>query len=47
MLDWLGRRHGRRAVNAYQACRKGVHGAYLADLPGLVADARLLAAALS
>ncbi|MGC4835202.1 AAA family ATPase [Micromonospora vinacea] len=47
VLDWLGRRHGRRAVNAYQACRKGVHGAYLGDLPGLVADARLLAAALS
>ncbi|MEU1745814.1 AAA family ATPase [Micromonospora arida] len=43
----LLRRHGRRAVNAYQACREGVHGAYLADLPGLVADARLLAAALS
>ncbi|MEU7971798.1 AAA family ATPase [Micromonospora sp. NPDC049089] len=47
VLGWLGRRHGRRAVNAYQACRDGVHGAYLADLPGLVADARLLAAALS
>ncbi|MGC4816840.1 AAA family ATPase [Micromonospora sp. DT63] len=45
--DELLRRHGRRAVNAYQACREGVHGAYLADLPGLVADARLLAAALS
>ncbi|SCE94877.1 AAA family ATPase [Micromonospora saelicesensis] len=47
VLGWLGRRHGRRAVNAYQACREGVHGAYLADLPGLVADARLLVAALS
>ncbi|MFG1765760.1 AAA family ATPase [Micromonospora parva] len=47
VLGWLGRRHGRRAVNAYQACREGVHGAYLADLPGLVADARLLTAALS
>ncbi|MGW3859348.1 AAA family ATPase [Micromonospora arida] len=47
VLGWLGRRHGRRAVNAYQACREGVHGAYLADLHGLVADARLLAAALS
>ncbi|WP_430502584.1 AAA family ATPase [Micromonospora trifolii] len=43
----LLRRHGRRAVDAYQACREGVHGAYLADLPGLVADARLLAAVLS
>ncbi|MFI7492681.1 AAA family ATPase [Micromonospora echinaurantiaca] len=47
VLGWLSRRHGPRAVNAYQACREGVHGAYLADLPGLVADARLLAAALS
>ncbi|MEU8215614.1 AAA family ATPase [Micromonospora taraxaci] len=47
VLGWLLRRHGRRAVNAYQACREGVHGAYLADLPGLVADARFLAAALS
>ncbi|MFF0232677.1 AAA family ATPase [Micromonospora sp. NPDC005254] len=47
VLGWLGRRHGRRAVNAYQACREGVHGANLGDLPGLVADARLLAAALS
>ncbi|TNH31716.1 hypothetical protein FHG89_00835, partial [Micromonospora orduensis] len=43
----LLRRHGRRAANAYQACREGVHGAYLADLPALVADARLLAVALS
>ncbi|MDG4810610.1 AAA family ATPase [Micromonospora sp. WMMD1120] len=43
----LLRRHGRRAVNAYQACREGVHGANLTDLPGLVADARLLAGALS
>ncbi|MGC4749681.1 AAA family ATPase [Micromonospora sp. DT201] len=47
VLGWLSRRHGRRAVNAYQACREGVHGAYPADLPGLVADARLLATALS
>ncbi|MFF4874950.1 AAA family ATPase [Micromonospora sp. NPDC000668] len=42
----LLRRHGRRAVDAYQSCREGVHGAYLADLPGLVADARLLTEAL-
>ncbi|MEU2613102.1 AAA family ATPase [Micromonospora sp. NPDC007271] len=47
VLGYLGRRHGRRAVDAYQACREGVHGAYLADLPGLVADARHLAEALS
>ncbi|MET8354519.1 AAA family ATPase [Micromonospora sp. NPDC005206] len=46
VLGQLSRRHGRRAVDAYQACREGVHGAYLADLPGLVADARLLAGAL-
>ncbi|SCF16373.1 AAA domain-containing protein [Micromonospora viridifaciens] len=47
VLGYLIRRHGRRAVGAYQACREGVHGAYLADLPGLVADARHLAEALS
>ncbi|MEU8298952.1 AAA family ATPase [Micromonospora sp. NPDC048909] len=47
VLGWLSRRHGPRSVNAYKACREGVHGAYLADLPGLVADARLLTAALS
>ncbi|MGC5377498.1 AAA family ATPase [Micromonospora sp. DT68] len=47
VLGWLGRRHGRRAVDAYQACREGVHGAYLADLPGLATDARFLATVLS
>ncbi|MEU4772698.1 AAA family ATPase [Micromonospora sp. NPDC023644] len=47
VLGYLGRRHGARAVAAYQACREGVHGAPLADLPGLVADARHLAKALS
>ncbi|MFJ2085613.1 AAA family ATPase [Micromonospora chokoriensis] len=47
VLGQLLRRHGRRAVDAYQACRNGVHGGYLADLPGLVADARHLAGALS
>ncbi|SCG69825.1 AAA family ATPase [Micromonospora inositola] len=47
VLGHLSRRHGSRAVAAYKACREGVHGAYLADLPGLVADARHLAAALS
>ncbi|MFJ8582243.1 AAA family ATPase [Micromonospora sp. NPDC093277] len=46
VLGHLGRRHGQRAVGAYQACREGVHGTYLADLPGLVADARHLAKAL-
>jgi predicted ATPase len=46
VLGHLGRRHGPRAVAAYKACKEGVHGAYLSDLPGLVADARLLAEAL-
>ncbi|MGK5671725.1 hypothetical protein ACSNOB_02615 [Micromonospora sp. URMC 106] len=46
VLGYLGRRHGPRAVAAYKACKEGVHGAYLSDLPGLVADARLLAEAL-
>lgn len=47
VLGYLGRRHGSRAVGAYKACREGVHGAYLADLPMLVADTRTLAGALS
>ncbi|PWR07785.1 hypothetical protein DKT69_34115 [Micromonospora sicca] len=47
VLGYLSRRHGPRTVGAYQACKEGVHGAYLADLPGLVADARHLAAVLS
>lgn len=34
-------------MNAYKACREGVHGAYLADLPGLVADVRHLVGVLS
>ncbi|MEU4643963.1 AAA family ATPase [Micromonospora sp. NPDC023814] len=46
VLGYLGRRHGPRAVAAYKACKEGVHGTYLSDLPGLVADARLLAEAL-
>ncbi|MFI0795876.1 hypothetical protein ACH4OY_24800 [Micromonospora rubida] len=43
VLGWPGRRAG----DAYRACREGMHGAYLADLPGLVADTRALAGALS
>ncbi|SCL29801.1 AAA domain-containing protein [Micromonospora rhizosphaerae] len=43
VLGYLSRKHGSRAVGAYKACKEGVHGAYLADLPGLVADARHLA----
>ncbi|MEH0972792.1 AAA family ATPase [Micromonospora sp. CPCC 205546] len=46
VLGCLSRRYGSRAVAAYKACREGVHGSYLADLPGLVADARLLTEAL-
>lgn len=46
VLGWPGRR-GHRAVDAYRACREGVHGAYLADLPGLVADTHAPAGALS
>ncbi|MET7747849.1 AAA family ATPase [Micromonospora sp. NPDC005367] len=46
VFGWL-RRHGPRAVNAYTACREGVHGVYLADLPGLVADVRHLVEVLS
>ncbi|MGN9806465.1 AAA family ATPase [Micromonospora sp. L32] len=46
VLGWLGR-HGGWAVGAYRACREGVHGAYLADLPGLVTDVRALAKVLA
>ncbi|MFU8874353.1 AAA family ATPase [Micromonospora sp. SL4-19] len=47
VLGYLGRWHGSRAVGAYRACKEGVHGAYLFDLPGLVADARHLTEVLS
>jgi hypothetical protein len=47
VLGYLSRRYGPRAVGAYKACREGVHGMYLADLPTLVADTRALARALS
>ncbi|MEE3922113.1 hypothetical protein V2I01_38920 [Micromonospora sp. BRA006-A] len=46
VLGYLGRRHGSRAVNAYKACKEGVHGAYLSGLPELVSDVRHLADAL-
>ncbi|MEW2329446.1 AAA family ATPase [Micromonospora chersina] len=46
VLGYLSRRHGSRAVGAYKACKEGVHGAYLFDLPELVSDARHLAEAL-
>ncbi|MGW4152203.1 AAA family ATPase [Micromonospora chersina] len=46
VLGYLSRRHGSRAVGAYKACREGVHGAYLFDLPELVSDVRHLAAVL-
>ncbi|MBX7266914.1 AAA family ATPase [Micromonospora sp. Llam7] len=47
VLGHLVRRHGKRAVDAYKACKEGVHGTYPGDLPGLVSDARHLAQALS
>ncbi|MFC8616576.1 AAA family ATPase [Micromonospora purpureochromogenes] len=46
VLGWLGR-HGGWAVGAYRACREGVHGAYLADLPALVTDVRALTKVLA
>ncbi|WBC08380.1 AAA family ATPase [Micromonospora sp. WMMA1947] len=46
VLGYLGRRHGSRAVGAYRACKEGVHGAYLSDLPELVSDVRHLVATL-
>ncbi|TYB91841.1 AAA family ATPase [Micromonospora sp. WP24] len=47
VLGWLDRRHGARAVDAYKACREGVHGAHMANLPALVTDARFLVQVLS
>jgi hypothetical protein len=46
VLGYLKRKHGQWAVDAYQACRTGVHGGLLADLPRLVRDVRSLAGAL-
>ncbi|MGC9671225.1 AAA family ATPase [Planosporangium sp. 12N6] len=47
VLGYLNRRYGRWAADTYQACRKGVHGAYSGDLHLLVDDTRRLAEALS
>jgi len=47
VLGFLNRRHGPWAADTYQACRQGVHGAYLQDLPRLVDDTRRLAKALT
>jgi len=47
VLARLNSRYGRRAVDAYRACRHGVHGTYLDDLPALVNDTRALAEALT
>lgn len=47
VLARLNSRYGRRAADAYRACRHGVHGAYLDELPALVNDTRALAEALS
>nr|WP_275941522.1 AAA family ATPase [Planosporangium mesophilum] len=47
VLGYLNRRHGSWAADAYQACRKGVHGAYAGDLRLLATDTRKLAEALA
>jgi energy-coupling factor transporter ATP-binding protein EcfA2 len=47
VLGRLNQKYGHRAADTYQACRKGVHGAYTGDLPLLVADTRTLAKALA
>ncbi|GAA5199576.1 ATP-binding protein [Rugosimonospora acidiphila] len=47
VLPRLNRRYGPWAADAYQACRKGVHGLYLNDLRQLVADCRRLVRALA
>ncbi|MEV4411019.1 AAA family ATPase [Catellatospora sp. NPDC049609] len=40
VLRGLNNRFGRGAGDAYQACRKGVHGHWQGDLPGLVRQVR-------
>jgi hypothetical protein len=47
VLGFLKRQHGGWAVDALQACRKGVHGAYVHDLPALVDDVRRLVGVLT
>jgi hypothetical protein len=47
VLARLTSRYGRRAADAYQACKKGVHEVYRKDLTLLVNDTRALAEALS
>ncbi|HEX5541643.1 MAG TPA: AAA family ATPase [Micromonospora sp.] len=42
VLGRLKNRYGGWAADAYQACRKGVHGAYVGALPALVNDTRRL-----
>lgn len=47
VLNRLTNKYGRPALDAFTACRSGVHGGYLRDLPGLVADTRDLVGALT
>ena len=46
VLTRLNHRYGAWSADAYQACRKGVHGHYLQHLPQLVRDCRRLTEAM-
>ncbi|HZO66582.1 MAG TPA: AAA family ATPase [Kribbellaceae bacterium] len=47
VLGRLANKYGPHAVEAFNACRRGVHGGYLRDLPQLVTDTRILTRALT
>ncbi len=47
VLGRLNNAYGAWAADAYQACRRGVHGGYTGDLPRLVRDVRTLTGRLS
>ena len=47
VLSRLNNHYGSWAADAYQACRKGVHGSYVRDLRQLVRDCRRLAEGLT
>lgn len=47
VLGYLNRRHGGWAADAFQACRKGVHGAYTGDLTRMVRETHRLAKELA
>ncbi|MEU8079256.1 AAA family ATPase [Catellatospora citrea] len=46
VLPRINSAYGRRAGDAYQACRRGVHGQWHGDLPGLVHQVRHIAEVL-